>query len=261
MKRCCVVVPTYNEWENIKRLIPELMKVSQKVAKEWDVIVLVVDDGSPDGTAPEVERLAKENPGKIFLLERSEKKGLGEAYKAGFRHAIEELKADTLVEMDADLSHDPGDLPRLLDKIEEGYDFVIGSRYVKGGKIEGWPWRRRSVSWAGNFLGRFTLDFKVRDCTSGFRAIRASVLDGLLERLETDGYAFLLSLLHFALQNGSKVVEVPTTFKERQIGESKLGNKDLIEFIKAGFKFRLESWAKGKSSEPKHRYEERKSEN
>jgi len=237
-------VPTYNERENVKRLLPELMKVSQKVTGEWDVIVLVVDDGSPDGTASEVKGLARRNPGKIFLLERGEKRGLGDAYKAGFRCAIEELKADVLVEMDADLSHDPNDIPRLLSKIREGYDFVIGSRYVKGGKIEGWPWRRRSISWAGNLLGRLALSFKVKDCTSGFRAIRASTLDGLPERIETGGYAFQLSLLYFALRKRAKVVEIPIIFKERRVGESKLSNDDLMEFIKAGFKFRLESWAK-----------------
>jgi dolichol-phosphate mannosyltransferase len=234
-----VVVPTYNERENIKRLLPELVSISRKVAKKWDIFVLVVDDGSLDRTAYEVKKLAKKNPSKIFLLGRKEKSGLGDAYKAGFRYAIENLKADVLVEMDADLSHDPRDLLRFLAKIEEGYDLVMGSRYIKGGKIDGWSWRRRSVSWAGNFLGRFTLDFKVKDCTSGFRAIRVSVLNGLLESLETSGYAFQLSLLYFALQRGAKVVEVPITFRERQTGITKLSNKDLIEFIKTGFKLRL----------------------
>ncbi|MFQ6126432.1 MAG: polyprenol monophosphomannose synthase [Candidatus Heimdallarchaeota archaeon] len=239
MKRCCVIVPTYNERENIKRLLSELMKVSQKAIEKWDIIVLIVDDGSPDGTASEVKRLAKENPGKIFLLERIEKKGLGDAYKAGFRHSIEELKTDTLVEMDADLSHDPSDLPRLLDKIEEGYDFVIGSRYVKGGRIEGWPWRRSSISWAGNFLGKFATGFKFKDCTSGFRAIRASMLEGLPKRLETDGYAFQLSLLYFAIQKRARIVETPIIFRERKRGESKLRNKDLMEFIKTCFKLKF----------------------
>lgn len=246
MPRCCVVVPTYNERENIKHLLLGLMKVSPRVVEKWNVIVLVVDDNSPDGTASEVKRLARENPGKIFLLERKEKRGLGNAYKAGFRCAIEELKADVLVEMDADLSHDPNDIPRLLSKIREGYDFVIGSRYVKGGKIEGWPWRRRSVSWAGNLLGRFALSFKVKDCTSGFRAIKASLVSKSLNGLETGGYAFQLGVLHLVLMVGAKVAEVPIIFKERRIGKSKLGNEDLMEFIKAGFKFRLESWAKWK---------------
>ncbi|KUO42820.1 MAG: hypothetical protein APU95_02360 [Hadesarchaea archaeon YNP_N21] len=239
MKRCCIVVPTYNERENIKRLIPELMEISQKFVDKWDVVVLVVDDGSPDGTAGEVKRLSRGNPDRVFLLERKEKKGLGTAYRAGFDYAIEELKADVLVEMDADLSHDPRDLSRLLDKIEEGYDFVIGSRYIEGGKIEGWPWRRRLISWAGNFLGRFALSFKVMDCTSGYRAIRASLVDSSSNGLETKGYAFQLSSLYLAFKKRAKVVEIPIVFRERKFGKSKLGNKDLIEFIKTGFKFRF----------------------
>jgi len=232
MKRCCVVLPTYNERENVKRLLPELLNISQRVSEKWDIFVLVVDDGSPNGTVAEVKRLANENPGKILLLERNEKRGLGEAYKVGFRYATEELKADVLVEMDADLSHDPNDLPRLLDKIENGYDFVIGSRYINGGKIYGWPLRRKIISWAGNLLGRFALGFKVKDCTSGFRVIRASLLSGLQEQIKTRGYAFQLSLLHSVLKKRARIVEVPIIFKERKFGKSKLGSRDLIEFIK-----------------------------
>lgn len=239
MKRCCVVLPTYNERENVKCLLPELLNISQRVAEKWDVLLLMVDDGSPDRTADEVKRLANENPGKIFLLERSEKRGLGEAYKAGFSYATKELRADVLVEMDADLSHDPNDLPRLLDKIENGYDFVIGSRYINGGKINGWPLRRKLISWTGNLLGRFALGFKVKDCTSGFRAIRASLLSGLQEQLETRGYAFQISLLHFVLKKRAKITEVPIIFKERKLGKSKLGSRDLIEFIVTAFKLRL----------------------
>lgn len=241
MERCCVIIPTYDERENVKRLIPKLMRVSRRVAGRWEVFVLVVDDGSSDGTAEEVRRMSKRNPGRIFLLERKERRGLGVAYRAGFEYAMR-LGVDVLVEMDADLSHDPGELPRLLGKMEEGYDLVIGSRYVEGGRIEGWSWRRL-VSLAGNLLGGIALGLRVRDCTSGYRALRSRLASEVLDRLRARGHAFQLDLLHLALRSGSRVVEVPITFRERRMGESKLGGGDLLEFVKMGLRIWFESLA------------------
>jgi len=241
LARCCVVLPTYNERENVKLLLPEIIKVSEKEKNHgWEIFTLVIDDNSPDGTAAVVKNLAEKYDGKIFLLERDRKGGIGDACKAGFKHAIVQLKADVLIEMDADLSHNPNDIPRLLAKLNDGYDLVIGSRYVKGGKIEGWPWRRKFMSWAGNFLGRFALSFKVRDCTNGLRAIKASFASRILDRLDTRGNVFLLDMLYLALMEGARIAEIPTIFKKRQTGVSKLSNNDLMEFIKVALKLIVE---------------------
>jgi len=245
MARCCIVLPTYNERENVEHLLPKILEVSEKERDHgWEIFTLVVDDNSPDGTATAVRNLAEKHEGKILLLERDRKSGIGDACKAGFEHAIDQLKSDALIEMDADLSHDPNDIPFLLAKLNDGYDVVIGSRYVKGGKIEGWSWRRRSVSKAGNFLGRFALSFKVLDCTSGFRAIKAPLVSRILDKLNASSYVFLLEVLHRALMAGARITEIPITFKDRRVGKSKLGNKALAGYIKMAIKFKLESWAK-----------------
>jgi dolichol-phosphate mannosyltransferase len=223
----CIVLPTYNERENVKTLLPILLRT--KIPGELHV--LVVDDSSPDGTADEVQRLQK-TFSRLHLLIRGKKEGLGAAYIAGFKYALANIKPEVLFEMDADFSHDPEDIPRLLAGIQEGADVVIGSRYIPGGKIVGWDWWRRSVSGGGNFVSRVLAGLPVKDCTAGFRAWRASTVEKIdLHRLGVSGYAFQLSILHEAQRIGAKIREIPVTFTERRQGASKMRMKDIVEFF------------------------------
>ena len=193
--------------------------------------ILVVDDNSPDGTADVVRDLQAEFE-NVHLIE-GEKQGLGAAYLRGMRHALDILQADVIFEMDADFSHKPEDIPRLLAAIETGADFVIGSRYVKGGSIpREWGLLRKLNSLGGNIAARYIAGmYRVRDCTAGFRAIRALLLRRIdLNNLRVQGYAFQVALLHAAVEEGGRVVEVPVDFIDRKYGESKLGLSDIIEF-------------------------------
>ena len=225
-----VITPTYNERENIVRLVPELQAQFASVpGHEWHV--LVVDDSSPDGTAAEVRRLQAHLPNLHLLVGRKE--GLGAAYIRGMRHAIDVMHADVVYEMDADFSHLPADLPRLMRALEAGADFVIGSRYVQGGSIPAeWAWYRKANSFFGNLVARYVAGIpKVRDCTAGFRAIRAGVLQRIdFAHLRVQGYAFQVALLHAAVTAGAVVKEIPVDFVERRQGESKLGVRDIVEF-------------------------------
>jgi dolichol-phosphate mannosyltransferase len=224
-----VVLPTYNEAENIGRLIHALQAPFARTGH--DCAILVVDDRSPDGTAG-IVREAQRRHSNVHLLE-GERRGLGAAYIRGMRHALRELKADVVFEMDADFSHDPDDVPRLLQALEGGADFVIGSRYVEGGSIPAeWAWQRRAISRWGNRFARHIAGLHgVRDCTAGFRAIRGNLLRDIdLEHLRVQGYAFQIALLYEARLQGARIVEVPVHFIDRSAGESKLGWRDLLEF-------------------------------
>ncbi len=228
--RVVIIVPTYNERENIAALIPALQSEFQNLAHESHI--LVVDDLSPDGTADAVRALQKEHR-NVHLL-TGEKRGLGAAYIRGMRYAIAELGADVVFEMDADFSHKPSDVPRLMAALESGADFVIGSRYVKGGSIPSeWGLHRRLNSRVGNFVARYVAGiYTVRDCTAGFRAIRTSLLKTIpLSDLRVQGYAFQVALLHAAKARGARIVEIPVDFVDRTRGESKLGIRDILEFI------------------------------
>lgn len=234
----CIVLPTYNERENVKTLIPLILRT--KIPGELHV--LVVDDSSPDGTAAEIKLLQKTFP-RLHILERQKKQGLGAAYVAGFRHALSTIKPDVLFEMDADFSHDPADIPRLLDAIQKGADLAIGSRYVPGGRIVGWNWWRRTVSGGGNIVSRALAGLQVKDCTAGFRAWRASAIRNIdLGALGVSGYAFQISILHAALKHGFSVKEVPVTFTERRQGKSKLGWRDISEFFLTSMSLRRKSY-------------------
>lgn len=192
--------------------------------------MLVVDDRSPDGTAAAVRRLPAFGD-RVRLLE-GEKRGLGAAYVRGIRYALERMGAEVVVQMDADFSHDPRQLPQLLAHIGRGGDLVIGSRYIRGGRILHWDRRRRLLSRLGNLLARGATGMvTVRDCTSGYRAIRASVLRQIpLERIRVQGYAFQVALLLRARLGGAAVREYPIHFAERVEGHSKLGWRDILEF-------------------------------
>jgi dolichol-phosphate mannosyltransferase len=225
-----ILLPTYNERGNIARLIEELQ--AQFVRMTHDMHVLVIDDNSPDGTADVVKQIQKARP-NVHLLQ-GEKAGLGAAYIRGIKYSLEALGAEVVFEMDADFSHKPGDVPRLMKAIEDGADFVIGSRYVSGGSIpKEWGPIRRLNSRYGNLVARYVAGiYRVRDCTAGFRAIRASLLRRIsLPDLKVQGYAFQVALLYEAILRRAKVVEIPVDFIDRIEGESKLGLSDIIEFI------------------------------
>ncbi|HSC90007.1 MAG TPA: glycosyltransferase family 2 protein [Polyangiaceae bacterium] len=240
--RVVIVVPTYNEAENIRRLIPALQQ--QFATLSHDMNVLVVDDNSPDGTADVVRSLQVQYP-NVFMIQ-GQKAGLGAAYRRGMLHALEELAADVVFEMDADFSHKPEDVPRLLAEIDAGADCVIGSRYVKGGSIpSNWGFMRKANSWGGNLVARWLAGiYRIRDCTAGFRAIRARNLREVdLETTNVQGYAFQVALLHALVTRGARTVEIPVEFIDRTAGESKLGLSDIVEFIANAWWIRVRSSA------------------
>jgi dolichol-phosphate mannosyltransferase len=235
-----IIIPTYNERENISRLIPALR--DQFSGIPHDMHILVVDDTSPDGTAGVVRAEADRDP-RISLIS-GKKQGLGAAYVRGMKHAVESLQADAVMEMDADFSHKPEDVRRLLEEFAKGADFVIGSRYVRGGKIPGnWGLKRRMISKGGNLFARYVAGLHgVRDCTAGFRAIRASLLRQIdLDALGVRGYAFQQALLHQALLRNARIAEVPVEFIDRVEGTTKLRKRDIIEFMISSWRIRFES--------------------
>ena len=214
----CVVLPTYNEAENITALV-ELIRAS--LAASGPFRIIVVDDTSPDGTGEIADRMAAIDPA-VRVLHRSRKEGLGPAYAAGFAAALES-RADFILQMDCDFSHDPGDLPRLLAAAREGADLVVGSRYVEGGKIEGWPATRRWLSSFGSWYARHLLRVPVRDLTAGFKCFRADALRALPYRgARSAGYAFQIEMTSRAFSAGLRVVEIPIVFRERRAGQSKM---------------------------------------
>ena len=225
-----IILPTYNERGNIVALLASLQDQFGRL--RHDMHVLVVDDNSPDGTADLVRYAMQQSP-NLHLLTGA-KAGLGAAYIRGMQHAIGELRADVVFEMDADFSHDPADVPRLLAALEGGADFVIGSRHVKGGSIPAeWSTWRKWNSAGGNWVARYVAGlYGIRDCTAGFRAIRASILRQIdFSDLRVKGYAFQVALLHQAVTQGAVVKEVPVHFVDRKYGQSKLGLGDITEFI------------------------------
>jgi len=230
----CIVIPTYNEAKNIPMLLNMLYAQKQRIDYQRENVVmnvLVVDDNSPDGTADIVKSYQKENS-HIYLLSRAEKNGLGAAYIAGMQHAMEFLNPDIIFEMDGDLSHGPEYVLPMIRKINEGADFVIGSRYVKGGSIpENWGIKRVMISRMANLYAKTVLRIKnVNDCTGGFRAIRTSALKQIdLNSLKTKGYAFQISLLEEMRRNNAIMSEVPIAFKDRTNGMSKMRTQDILE--------------------------------
>jgi dolichol-phosphate mannosyltransferase len=225
----CVVLPTFNEAENVSVLLPRIFSQSAAIAHELHVIV--VDDGSPDGTADRVRQAQQEFP-NLHLLTGA-RRGLGDAYIRGITHALHSFQPEIIIQMDADLQHDAAHLPEMIRLTSEGYDVVIGSRFAPGGSIPGFPLWRKLISLAGGHLVRgFARIPHVHDCTSGYRAIKAELLPQCdLDRLSTRGYSFQSSLLCELLWNGSRVKEIPITFGDRLHGESKLEFRDQWEFL------------------------------
>jgi dolichol-phosphate mannosyltransferase len=216
-----VVVPTYNEAEGIETLL------DQALAADPDLDILVVDDSSPDGTGEMVAKRAEIEP-RIALLTRPTKEGLGRAYVAGFRQGLTQ-GYERFIEMDADLSHDPQDLPRLIRASAEA-DLVIGSRYVKGGSVEGWSKGRHALSATANGYARIMLGHHVKDSTAGFRCYRREVLEALdLDSISSEGYAFQVEMTFRARKAGFRVAEIPIAFRERSSGASKMSKHIVIE--------------------------------
>jgi dolichol-phosphate mannosyltransferase len=218
-----VIVPTYNERANLPIVTEGLMRHA-------NVRLLVVDDQSPDGTGDIAEELARQYPGRIDVMHRTGKRGLGRSYVDGFRAAL--AGTDELIcQMDADLSHDPEQLQALVAGAS-GADLVIGSRYVAGGSIVNWPLRRLFLSRVANRYIRTVTRLRARDCTSGYRCWRRATVATLpLDRISSDGYSFLVETLFMAARRGARVAEVPITFVERRRGESKLSSGVLIESV------------------------------
>jgi dolichol-phosphate mannosyltransferase len=222
--RPLVVIPTYNESENIERM---LQRVSECLPEAG---VLIVDDGSPDGTADLVEA-ATERYRDLHLLRRNEKSGLGSAYRAGFGWGLER-GYDAFVEMDCDFSHDPAALPGLIAPVAEGYDVSIGSRYVEGGTIPNWAWHRELLSRGGNYYADRVLGLGVLDSTAGFRCYSASILRRLdLGRIRAEGYGFQIEMTYRSKQHGASITEVPISFVDRAAGESKMSSVIVVEAL------------------------------
>ncbi|HUR77210.1 MAG TPA: polyprenol monophosphomannose synthase [Acidimicrobiales bacterium] len=223
--RVLIVLPTYNELENITGILDRIRDAVPTAD------MLVVDDGSPDGTADRVRWIAKRMPG-LHLLERTSKDGLGAAYRAGFSWGMEQ-HYDVLVEMDADGSHRPEDLPSLLAGVDAGADLVIGSRYVAGGVIPNWKLSRRLLSRGGNAYASTMLGLGLHDSTAGFRAYRAGLLERMgFAQLCADGYGFQIEGAWRALRCGAQVTEVPITFEDRLAGESKMSKAIVVEALR-----------------------------
>ncbi|MFH1457111.1 MAG: polyprenol monophosphomannose synthase [Patescibacteria group bacterium] len=227
-----IVIPTYNEKENIERLVKEISNLNILNLK-----ILIVDDNSPDGTGEIADKL--KNNYSVEVLHRQGKLGLGSAYRAGFKYALENT-ATYIFEMDADFSHDPKDIIKILKTTQDGADLVIGSRKIKGGKIIGWNWKRHFYSNGAMFISRLLLNLKTKDVTAGFRCFRANTLEKIkYQEVKSNGYAFQEEMLYRVEKNNLKVIEVPVIFYDRAKGKSKLNKKDIIEFFRVILKLKF----------------------
>jgi len=221
MKHSLIIIPTYNEADNVSKIIPEVL------AQDEGFNVLIVDDNSPDGTAKLVQEMQKTNS-RIHLIERPSKLGLGTAYVAGFKYALSH-GFDFVFEMDADFSHDPKMLNKLLEKTED-CDLVIGSRYISGVNVVNWPLRRLILSYSANLYTRIITGLPVKDATAGFKCYRRVVLESFdLDSIKSNGYSFQIETNFLAWKHGFRVCEVPIVFTDRREGVSKMSNHIVFE--------------------------------
>jgi dolichol-phosphate mannosyltransferase len=233
MPRILVVIPTYNEAENIARLLPAVLSQAEQIE------VLVVDDRSPDGTAMQVRDMMKADP-RIHLLERERKMGLGSAYVAGFKYALSN-GYDFVFEMDADFSHNPQEINHFLEKIAD-YDMVIGSRYTNGVRVLNWPIRRLMLSYSANVYTRIMTGLPLYDATGGYKCYRRAVLEAIdLDRIRSNGYAFQIEMSYKTWKKGFRIVEIPITFLDRRSGASKMSKHIVYEAIFMLWKLRFQS--------------------
>jgi len=220
--RVLMIVPTYNECENLEKLVDRLR------ALPGDVHVLIVDDNSPDGTGAIADRLAAADP-SVHVLHRPGKLGLGTAYRTGFHYGLEQGYL-FICTMDADFSHSPESLPDLLNKAATGYDLVIGSRYVPGGQVVGSPPMRKLISYGANWLAHIILQVDARDCTAGFRCYRRTILEQIdLDSIFSSGYSFLSEMIYYCQRAGARIGEVPITFVNRVEGTSKISRREIYK--------------------------------
>ena len=231
VQRTLVIIPTYNELENLPLILGRVHKARPEVH------VLVVDDSSPDGTGDLADELSLADPDRVHVMHRTAKDGLGAAYLAGFAWGLSR-DYSVLVEMDADGSHAPEQLHRLLDAVDAGADLAIGSRYVQGGTVRNWPWRRWVLSWTANTYARVALGVGIHDITAGYRAYRREVLEAIgLDAVDSKGYCFQIDLTWRTVCDRFVIVEVPITFTERELGVSKMSGSNIREAL-----FKVTRW-------------------
>ena len=222
MKKTLIIIPTYNEADNIKNIISKVIKLNVP-----DLAILVVDDNSPDGTGKIVAKISAKDS-RIRLIEREGKFGLGTAYVAGFKYAIKE-KFDYIFEIDADFSHNPGDIPKFLERAES-YDLIIGSRYIAGVNVVNWPLSRLLLSLGANWYTRIITGLPVYDCTGGYRCFRRTVLESIdLDEIHSDGYSFQIEMTFKAWKKNFRILELPIVFTDRVKGNSKMTRKIMRE--------------------------------
>ena len=222
MDRTLVIIPTYNEADNVESVISRIVSLNVP-----NLSILIVDDNSPDGTSDIVEKVSSKDL-RVHLIKRAGKLGLGTAYVEGFKFAIQE-RFDYIFEMDADLSHDPSEIPKFLDKVNT-YDLVIGSRYLTGVNVINWPLSRLLLSLSANWYSRMVTGLPIRDCTSGFKCFRRNVLENIdLDHISSDGYSFQIEITFKAWKKNFKVCEIPIIFIDRTKGNSKMTRKVMRE--------------------------------
>ena len=232
--RALVVMPTYNEAENISRIIPEVLK------QDAVLDILIVDDNSPDGTARLAKDLQPQFPDRIYLLERALKEGLGRAYVAGFKYALGQ-GYDYILEMDADFSHNPSVLPQLLAAIKQA-DLILGSRYVNGVNVINWPLKRLLLSYGASCYTRFITGLPIKDPTGGFKCFRRQTLEALdLDKIHSNGYSFQIEMSFRAWKKGLRIKEIPIIFTDRVGGKSKMSSRIVREAVWMVWKLKLQS--------------------
>lgn len=226
-----VIIPTYNERENIERIVPLVLE------KDPSIHVLIVDDNSPDGTGEIADRMAKEND-RIFVIHRQNKSGLGTAYITGFKFALER-DFNYVFEMDCDFSHDPKYIPDFLQTVKE-HDLVLGSRYISGVNVINWPMSRLLLSYYANVYSRIVTGLPVRDATGGFKCFRREVLEAIdLEKVRSNGYSFQIEMSFRAWKKGFRIKEIPIVFEDRRVGQSKMSKKIVREAVWMVWRLRL----------------------
>ncbi|MBN1503987.1 MAG: polyprenol monophosphomannose synthase [Candidatus Eisenbacteria bacterium] len=238
-----VIVPTYNELANVQALIPQILSLP------LDVEVLVVDDNSPDGTGKVVAEMAAKN-GRVHILSREAKLGLGSAYVAGFKYALSRPEIEYVFEMDADFSHDPATIPAFLEAIKD-YDLVLGSRYLRGVTVVNWPLSRLILSYSANLYTRVVTGLPVHDATGGFKCFRRRALEAIdLDKVGSDGYSFQIEMSFKCWKKGFRIREIPITFVDRRVGTSKMSHRIIWEAVWLVWRLRFQSlfWTQSSGS-------------
>jgi len=231
-ERALIILPTYNESENLE-------PITEAIRAVGPFHILVVDDNSPDGTGAIADRLAAQYPGRVFALHRAAKEGLGKAYLAGFAWGLAR-GYDLLFEMDADFSHDPRHLPQFVNRIHEGADVVLGSRYIPRGGTRNWTPLRRIISRGGSRYAQLVLSLPLHDLTSGFKCFRRTALEAIdLENISSNGYGFQIEVTYRCFKRGLRIVETPIIFVDRRVGQSKMSRHIILEAMLMVWKLRL----------------------